>query len=113
VWITPAACGADGHRPGAHFLHAGGEVGLQAQQHERGTDQPVQAQLGLAHDVRLNRAERVVLGRDASLGQGIEKGRLADVGQADDAAFEAHGASLAFLAAWGAAELAEGANERF
>ncbi len=42
-------------------------------------------------DVRLDGAERVVLGRDAGLGQGVEEGGLADVGQADDAALEAHG----------------------
>ena len=41
-------------------------------------------------DVRLDRAERVVLGGDAGLGQRVEEGGLADVGQADDAAFEAH-----------------------
>ena len=41
-------------------------------------------------DVRLDRAERIVLGRDAGLGQRVEEGGLADVGQADDAAFEAH-----------------------
>ena len=41
-------------------------------------------------DVRLDRAERIVLGRDAGLRQGIEEGGLADVRQADDAAFEAH-----------------------
>jgi hypothetical protein len=33
----------------------------------------------------------IVLGGDAGLGQGVEEGRLADVGQADDAALEGHG----------------------
>ncbi|KGD42250.1 hypothetical protein DO70_6530 [Burkholderia pseudomallei] len=42
-------------------------------------------------DVRLDRAERIVLGGDAGLRQRVEQGGLADVGQADDAAFEAHG----------------------
>ena len=42
-------------------------------------------------DVGLDGAERIVLGRDAGLGQRVEEGGLADVGQADDAAFEAHG----------------------
>ncbi len=42
-------------------------------------------------DVRLDGAERVVFSRDAGLGQGVEQGGLADVGQADDAAFETHG----------------------
>jgi hypothetical protein len=41
-------------------------------------------------DVRLDRAERIVLGRDARLGEGVEESGLADVGQAHDAAFEAH-----------------------
>lgn len=41
--------------------------------------------------VGFDRAERVVLGGDAGFGQGIEQGRLADVGQTDDAALEAHG----------------------
>ena len=41
-------------------------------------------------DVRLDGAERIVLGRDAGLGEGIEEGGLADVRQAHDAAFEAH-----------------------
>ena len=36
-------------------------------------------------------AKGVVLGGDTGLGQGIEEGGLADVGQADDSAFEAHG----------------------
>ena len=54
VWITPAACGAvapPAHRPGAHFLHAGGEVGLQAQQLVAGADHAVQARLGQAEIV--------------------------------------------------------------
>src|SRR5690606_25542408 len=44
------------------------------------------------HDanVRLDRAERKVGRGDARLGQRVEKGRLADVRQADDAAFDAH-----------------------
>ncbi|MCY1296803.1 hypothetical protein D9M70_462140 [compost metagenome] len=44
--------------------------------------------------VGLDRAERIVFGGDAGLGQGIEQRGLADVGQADDAAFEAHGLVL-------------------
>src|SRR5690606_34931443 len=42
-------------------------------------------------DIGLDGAERVVLGRDARLGQGVEGGGLADIGQADDAALETHG----------------------
>src|SRR5690606_15792025 len=45
--------------------------------------------------VRLDGAEREVLRGDAGLGQGVEQGGLADVGQADDAAVESHGVSLA------------------
>ncbi len=45
-------------------------------------------------DVRLDRAEGIVLGRDAGLGEGVEQRGLAHVGQADDAAFETHGISL-------------------
>jgi hypothetical protein len=51
-------------------------------------------------DVRLDGAEGIVLRRDAGLGQGVEEGGLADVGQADDAAFEAHAGSLLFRMAW-------------
>jgi hypothetical protein len=46
VWMT-AACGGVAHvdGPGAHFLDAGGEVGLQAQQLVAGADQAVEAGL--------------------------------------------------------------------
>src|SRR3990167_511410 len=48
------ACGLRGgiahvDGPGAHFLHARGEVGLQAQQLEAGADQSVEARLALTH----------------------------------------------------------------
>ena len=36
-------------------------------------------------------AERVIFRRDAGLGQRIEESGLADIGQTDDSAFEAHG----------------------
>jgi hypothetical protein len=36
----------------------------------------------------------IVRRRDAGLGQRVEERRLADVGQADDAAFDAHGNSV-------------------
>ena len=54
--------------------------------------QRLQARIGhFDHaDVRFDGAERIVFGGDARLGQGIEQGRFTDVGQADDAAFEAH-----------------------
>ena len=42
-------------------------------------------------DVGFDGAEGIVLRRDAGLGQCVEEGGLADVGQAHDAAFEAHG----------------------
>jgi hypothetical protein len=45
-----------------------------------------------AHEAgRLARARAHRSGGDAGLGQGVEKGGLADVGQADDAALETHG----------------------
>jgi hypothetical protein len=47
-------------------------------------------------DVGLDGAEGVVLGGDAGLGEGVEEGRFADVGQADDAALESHGIPLMF-----------------
>ena len=41
-------------------------------------------------------SQGIVLGGDASLGQRVEKGGLAHVGQAHDAAFEAHGFFLKY-----------------
>src|SRR5690606_25303322 len=41
--------GAFLHRPGAHFLHAGGEVGLQAEQGIGGADDAIQAGFFQAH----------------------------------------------------------------
>src|SRR6185312_15390441 len=51
---------------------------------------PVQARVGhLDHaHVGLDGAERVVLRGDAGLGERVEEGRLAHVGQADDAALQ-------------------------
>jgi len=49
--------------------------------------------------IGLDGAERIVLRRDTRFGQGIEESGLAHIGQADDAAFETHGAS--FLGAAG------------
>ena len=46
-------------------------------------------------DIGLDRAERIVLGRNARFGQRVEQGGLADIGQTDDAAFQTHaGVSL-------------------
>ena len=45
-------------------------------------------------DVGLDRAERIVFCGDAGLGQRVEQCRLADIGQSDDAAFDAHEVSL-------------------
>lgn len=42
-------------------------------------------------DVRLDGAERIVLGGDAGAGQSVEECRFANVGQADDAALQSHG----------------------
>jgi hypothetical protein len=56
--------------------------------------QGVQARLGHGDvaGVRLDRAERIVCGlRRRRLGQGVEQGGLADVGQADDRDFQSHG----------------------
>ena len=41
-------------------------------------------------DIGLDGAERVVFRRDTRLGQRIEQGGFADIGQADDAAFQRH-----------------------
>ena len=43
-------------------------------------------------DIRLDGAERIIGGsRRRGLGQRVEQGGLADIGQSDDAAFESHG----------------------
>ena len=54
----------------------------------------VEPRIGHLHDadVRLDGAERIVLGRDAGLGERVEQGGLADVRQSDDAAFQTHAA---------------------
>src|SRR6185503_18913927 len=51
-------------------------------------------------DVRLDGAERIVLGRDAGLGQRVKEGGLADVRQADDAALQAISSRRASRASW-------------
>ena len=53
----------------------------------------VEPGVGQAHDadVRLDRRERVVRREHVVLGQRVEQGGLADVGQADDADSESHG----------------------
>jgi hypothetical protein len=52
----------------------------------------VEPGIGHLHDagIRLDRAERIILGRDPGLGERIEQRRLADVGQTDDTALEGH-----------------------
>ena len=53
----------------------------------------VEARIGHRHlaDIRLDGAEGIVGGlRRRGVGQGVEQRRLADIGQADDAAFETH-----------------------
>src|SRR5699024_6278707 len=42
-------------------------------------------------DVRLDRREGVVRGEDRRTGQGVEQGRLADIGQSRDSDSEGHG----------------------
>ena len=58
--------------------------------------QRLQARIGHFDDadVRFDGAERIIFSGDARFGQCIEECRFADVGQADDAAFETHGANL-------------------
>ena len=58
--------------------------------------EPVEPRVGNGHlaDIRLDGAERIVGGlRRRALGQRVEQGGLADIGQPDDAAFESHGQS--------------------
>src|SRR5471032_1119327 len=57
--------------------------------------QLLQARVRHGHDtaVGFDGAEGEVLRRDTGLGQGVEQGGFADVGQADDAAIESHGVS--------------------
>ncbi len=55
--------------------------------------QLLQARIGHGHlaDIRLDRAERIIRSlRGLRLGQCIEQGGLADIGQADDPATETH-----------------------
>jgi hypothetical protein len=77
--------------PGRDDLLGAGDLG-----------QGVQARLGHGHfaGVRLDGAERIVggLGR-RRLGQGVEQGGLADIGQADDGDFKGHGSLVNFVGA--------------
>ena len=76
VWITPAAWGAVSPMwmvQAAHFLHPGGEVGLQAQQREGGADQAVQARLGLAHVGQEHLPVRLLHLRQLGLGAGADR----------------------------------------
>ena len=53
----------------------------------------IEARIGHRHlaDIRLDGAEGIIGGRGGrGLGQRVEEGGLADIGQSDDAAFEAH-----------------------
>jgi hypothetical protein len=89
----PLALGRAGDQPGdVDELHRGGDdLGGLA---DGGDD--IEPRIGQRHDadVGVDGAERIVLGRDAGLGQRVEEGGLADVGQSDDAAFESHGCSI-------------------
>ena len=84
-----ASAGTGHQARNVHKLHNGGHDAL------GGDDgrQLLQARIGHFHhaSIGLNGAKRVVFGRNASFGQGVEKGGLAHVGQAHNAAFEAHG----------------------
>ena len=85
----PLALGSPGHQPGdVHELHG-------ARHHAGRLDDggdAVQARVRHRHHagVGFDGAERKVLGADGGLGEGVEQRRLADVGQPDDAAVEAH-----------------------
>ena len=84
-----AGTGASDQARNVDKLHNGRHDAL------RGDDgsQLLQAGVGHFHHARvgLNGAKRVVFGCNACFGQGVEKGGLANVGQAHNAAFEAHG----------------------
>ncbi|MBG9885390.1 hypothetical protein ABE10_02065, partial [Bacillus toyonensis] len=56
----------------------------------------VQPRVRQAHhaDVRLDRRERIVRREHVVLGEGVEEGGLADVGQSDDSDGESHGARV-------------------
>ena len=61
----------------------------------RDIGQQREARIGHGHhaDVGIDGAERVVLGRDLRARERVEKRGLAHVGEADDAALDAHGAA--------------------
>src|SRR5471030_1706622 len=63
----------------------------------RDRGKPRQARIGYFDnaDVGFDGAERIILCGDAGFGERVEQGGFADVGQADDAAFETHGLSNA------------------
>ena len=86
---TFALGGAGDEAGDVHELHGGRQDLLRFDDLGQG----IEARVRYADhaDVRVDRAERIVLGRDLGLGQGVEQGGLADVRQADDAAFDAHG----------------------
>ena len=82
----------------ARAAHDAGDVD---ERHRRGQDalgvedlgELRQPRIGQAHDadVRLDRRERIVRREHVVLGQRVEEGGLADVGQTDDADSESHG----------------------
>ena len=87
------AFGGPGHQAGnVHKFHYGGQNALGLDD----VSQRLQARVRHFHHahVGFNGAEGVVGRFDTGFGQGVEKGRFADVGQADDAAFETHGCVL-------------------
>ncbi len=85
----PLALRGAGDQPGdIDEFHGGGHHALRLDD----LREPVEARVRHRHDtdVRIDGAERVVLRLDARLGQGVEQGGLAHVGQPDDTAFHAH-----------------------
>ena len=108
----PFALGRASDQPGdVHELH-------RARHHPRRFDdcrQALEARIGHRHHagIRLNGAERKVLGVDGGAGEGVEERRFADVRQADDAALEAHQEAVALLGAGSVAPLDAGSASLF
>ena len=85
----PLALGSTRHQPGdINELNHSRDGLLRLGQR----DQAFHARVGHFNDadIGLNGAKRIILRRDARLGQRVKECGFADVGQADDAAFEGH-----------------------
>ena len=108
----PFALGRASDQPGdVHELH-------RARHHPRRFDdcrQALEARVGHRHHagIRLDGAERKVLGVDRGAGEGVEERGLADVRQPDDAALEAHQEAVALFGAGSVAPLDAGSVSLF